>query len=116
MAAPRKRSPFDHDTHAFITAHRINGDTRQTHADSPALLTVLKTDGDDFATVIVAAVRAQIVRTLEFTAVRALVMRFNLERIMRTAIAATVGRYFPLGDGHGGTCSSNNFNQFRWPP
>tara|TARA_Y100001001_G_scaffold33122_1_gene27510 strand:+ start:876 stop:1118 length:243 start_codon:yes stop_codon:yes gene_type:complete len=80
------------------------------------LLTVLKTDGDDFATVIVAAVRAQIVRTLEFTAVRALVMRFNLERIMRTAIAATVGRYFPLGDGHGGTCSSNNFNQFRWPP
>jgi hypothetical protein len=77
---------------------------------------VLKTDGDDFATVIMAAVRAQIVRTLQFAAVRALVMSFDLERIMRTAVAAAVGRYFPLGDGHGGTFSSNKFNQFRWPP
>ena len=72
-------------------------------------------DGDDFAAVIVTAGVAQIVRTLEFTAVRALVMSFDLERIVCTAIAATVGRYFPLGDGHGGTCSSINSNGW-WPP
>ena len=66
--------------------------------------------------VVETAVRAKVVRTLEFTAVRALVVSFDLERIVRTTVAAAVGRYFPLGDGHGGTCASNNYNQFRWPP
>ena len=112
----RQRGAFDHHAHAFVSAHRIDGDTRQAHGASPAWLTVLKTDGDDFAAVIISAVRAQIVRALEFAAVRALMMGLDLERIMCTAIAAAVGRYFPLGDGHGGTCSSNNYSQFRWPP
>jgi hypothetical protein len=57
------------------------------------------------------AMVAQIVRTLQFAAVRALVMSFDLERIMRTAVAAAMGRYFSFGDGHGGTCSSINS---RW--
>jgi hypothetical protein len=71
---------------------------------------------ENFAPVVIAAVRAQVVRTLQFATVRALVMSFDLERIMRTTVAAAVGRYFSLGDGHLGTCSSNNFSQFRWPP
>ena len=116
VAPTRKRGALDHHAHTFVTAHRIDGDTRQTHVLSPAWLTVLQSDGDDFAAVVISAMRAQVVRPLEFAAVRALVMSFDLERIMRAAIAATVGRYFPLGDGHGGTCSSNNYNQFRWPP
>ena len=116
VAPTRKRGALDHHAHTFVTAHRIDGDTRQTHVLSPAWLTVLQSDGDDFAAVVISAMRAQVVRPLEFAAVRALVMSFDLERIVCTAITATVGRYFPLGDGHGGTCSSNNFNQFRWPP
>ncbi len=31
VAATCKRRTLDHYAHAFITAHRINGDTRQTH-------------------------------------------------------------------------------------
>ena len=69
-----------------------------------------ETDGDDFAAVVESAMRAQIVRTLQFATVRAFVMCFDLERIVRTAIAAAVGRYFSFGDGHGGTCSSINSN------
>ena len=33
----RKRGAFDHDAHALIAAHRVNGDTRQTHGLSPKL-------------------------------------------------------------------------------
>jgi hypothetical protein len=48
---------------------------------------------------------AQIVRTLQFTAVRAFVESFHLQRIMAAA-HATAGRAgFSLGDGHFGTCS-----------
>jgi hypothetical protein len=56
----------------------------------------------------VAAVAADIVRALQLTAVAAFTEGFDPQRIMRTAHAATAGRYFSLGDSHGGTNSSNN--------
>ena len=32
VAAAGERRAFDHHAHAFIAAHRIDGDTRQAHA------------------------------------------------------------------------------------
>jgi hypothetical protein len=55
-----------------------------------------------------AAVAADVVRTLQFATVRAFVECFDLERIVRATHAATGRRYFSLGDSHGGTNSSNN--------
>src|SRR5690606_4426851 len=52
------------------------------------------------------AVRAEVVRTLQLAAVRAFVECLDLQRIVRTAVAAAMGRYFSLGDSHCGTCSS----------
>ena len=37
VAPTRKRGAFDHHAHAFITAHRIDGDTRQAHRVIPPL-------------------------------------------------------------------------------
>ena len=31
VAAPRNRCALDHDAHALIAAHRVNGDTREGH-------------------------------------------------------------------------------------
>jgi len=107
MAAACERRAFDHHAHAFIAAHRINGDTRQAHAQYSGFSSRLKADRDNLATVVVAAMRAQIVRPLELTTVRTLVMSFDLQRIVCAAITTAVGRYFSLGDSHGGTCSSN---------
>jgi len=47
----------------------------------------LEPDGDDFATVIVTASIAQVVRTLEFTAVRAFMECIDAERVMAAAHA-----------------------------
>ena len=33
MTATRERGTFYHDAHALVAAHRVNGDTRQTHGD-----------------------------------------------------------------------------------
>ena len=107
VTATSKGCALDHHAHAFVAAHRINSDTRQTHPSLSSNSSRLKADCDDLTTVVEAAVRAQIVRTLQLTAVRTLVMSFDLQRIMRTAITTTVGRYFSLGDSHSGTCSSN---------
>jgi hypothetical protein len=52
-----------------------------------------------------AAMSAEIVRALEFAAVRALVKCISLERVMRAAIAPAMRRNFSLGDSHDGTCS-----------
>jgi hypothetical protein len=46
------------------------------------------------------------VRTLHLAAIGAFVMGFHLQRIMRAAIATTVGRYFSLRDSHGAATSS----------
>jgi hypothetical protein len=76
----RKRGAFDHHAHALVAAHRIDGDSGQAH--DPIILRQIGSgaDGDDFATVVVTASVAQHVRTLEFTAVRAFVERFGLQR------------------------------------
>ena len=48
MLTASKRCALNHDAHAFIAAHRINGDTRQAHAiRSPC--TALEADGEDLA-------------------------------------------------------------------
>jgi hypothetical protein len=104
MPTARLGGTVDHYAHAFITAHRINCDTREAH-ERILRKTVLETDSDDFATVIVTAGVAQIVRTLELTTVGAFVESLGLQRIMGTTVTATVRRNFSLRDSHSGTCS-----------
>src|SRR5690348_7897553 len=58
---------------------------------------------DDFAAVIVAASRAQIVRKLQFAAVRAFLERRGLQRVMAAAHVPLGRRGFSLGDSHCGT-------------
>src|SRR3546814_20973953 len=50
-----------------------------------------------------AAGSAQIVRALEFAAIRAFLERVRRQRIVRTTHTALRGRGFSLGDGHFGT-------------
>jgi hypothetical protein len=50
---------------------------------------------------------AQIMRALQFATVRALLERFDAQRIVATAHAATGRRRFPLGDSHVGTLFHN---------
>ena len=64
-------------------------------------------DGNDFAAVIVAAGVAQIMRALEFTAVRAFLERFNAQRVVAATHAATGRGSFPLWDSHVGTLFHN---------
>jgi hypothetical protein len=52
-----------------------------------------------------AAVAADVMRTLELTAIAAFTEGFDLQRIVRTAVATTMRGYFSLGDSHGGTNS-----------
>jgi hypothetical protein len=63
-------------------------------------------DSNNLTSVVMAAVSADIVRALQFTAVGAFTEGFNRQRIVRTAIATTMRGYFSLGDSHGGTNSS----------
>jgi hypothetical protein len=100
-----ERRAGDHRAHAFVAAHRVDGDTRQAHALSPLSRSGLEPDGDDLSSVIVAAMRTQVVRALQFTAVAALVEGFDLQGIVRAAVAPAMRRYFSLGDSHCGTCS-----------
>jgi hypothetical protein len=44
-------------------------------------------------------------RALELTAIAALVEGFDLQRIVRTANAPAMRRYFSFWDSHSGTCS-----------
>jgi hypothetical protein len=46
---------------------------------------------------------AQIVRALQFTAVRAFLERFDAQRVMAATHATAGRRCFPLGDSHVGT-------------
>ncbi len=116
VPAAGERRPGDHHTHAFITAHRINGDTRQAHACDPLQTKGLQPFGlDDLAAIVMATSRAQIVRTLQLTAVGAFVECFDLQRIMRPAIAAAMRRYFSLRDSHCGTCSLKMLNSWLPP-
>jgi hypothetical protein len=46
---------------------------------------------DDFATVVKAAMRAQIMRPLELAAILAFVERFDLQRIVRATVATAMG-------------------------
>ena len=106
MATTRKRRPFNHDAHTFIAAHRIDGDTRQSHVANPPRRR-LKADGDDLAPVVMTARGAKVVRALQLTAVRALMECFDLQRIMAAAHAPAGRARFSLGDSHRGTCSCN---------
>jgi len=63
----------------------------------------LQADRDDLTTVIVAAMRAQIVGALKLSAIAALVECFHFQRIVRAAVTTAMRRYFSLGDSHGGT-------------
>ena len=105
MAAPGKRRPFDHDAHALIAAHRINGDTRQAHALRSPVGLGLEPDRNDLATVVMTAGLAQVVRALQFTTVRAFVECGRRQRVVAAAHAPARGGRFSFGDSHVGTCS-----------
>jgi hypothetical protein len=76
--------------------------TRAKRADRTS-----KARGEHFAAVVEAAMRAQIVRALQLTTIVAFVMRFDLQRIVRTAIATAMRGYFSFGDSHLGTVPRN---------
>jgi predicted HAD superfamily Cof-like phosphohydrolase len=67
----------------------------------------LKELGDchHFAPIIMTAGVAQMVWTLQFTAIGTFLIGSNFERIMAAAHAALRGRCFSFGDSHFGTCS-----------
>jgi hypothetical protein len=88
VACARKRRALDHDAHALIAAHRVNGDTRQCHGRLVSLSRTLETDSDDLTAIIVAACTAQHVRTLQFAAVAAFVESIDLQRIVAAAHTA----------------------------
>ncbi|PAV93233.1 hypothetical protein WR25_13352 [Diploscapter pachys] len=95
-----------HDRQPLVAAHRIDGDPGSVGHGCACIQWVkraLALDRDDLATVIMAAGGAQIVRTLQFAAVRALLERRDAERVVATAHAALRGRGLSLGDGHFGT-------------
>src|SRR6478672_10422936 len=58
---------------------------------------------DDFAAVIMTASRAQIVRQLQFAAVRAFLERGGLQRMVAAAHVPLGRRFFSLRDSHCGT-------------
>jgi len=62
-----------------------------------------ETDGDDFATIVEPAVRAQVVGALQLATIVAFVEGFDLQRIVRAPIATAMRRYFSFWDSHGGT-------------
>jgi len=51
------------------------------------------------------AMRAQIMRTLQFATIGAFVKRIDRQRIMRATITPAMRRCFSFGDSHCGTCS-----------
>ena len=55
--------------------------------------------------VVEAAGVAQIVRTLQLTAIRAFLEGVDRQRVVAAAHVALRGRSLSLGDGHVGTCS-----------
>src|SRR5690606_14213032 len=59
---------------------------------------------------------AQVVRALQFAAIRALVERLDLERVVRTAHAPAGRRSFSLRDSHRGTCSLKSLVVFDGGP
>src|SRR3546814_4963038 len=87
MTMPGQRHASDHDAHAFITAHRVYCDSRPCPHFRQLLVRTaasLRSDSNDFSTVIMAAGTAQIVGTLQFAAVRAFLKSFDTKRIMRS--------------------------------
>jgi hypothetical protein len=62
-------------------------------------------DRDDLSAIIVAALRAQIMRPLQLAAIRALLECLDRQRMMAAAHVPPRRRGFSLGDGHVGTCS-----------
>jgi hypothetical protein len=111
----------NHRAHTHIAAHRIYGDTRQTHQPSPRKRTTIPFESDgidsnrarsaldcarnDCTPIVMAARRAQIMRPLQFTAIAAFVEGFHFQRIVAAAHAPARGRCFSFGDSHFGTCS-----------
>jgi|TARA_B100000686_G_C16230562_1_gene684648 hypothetical protein len=75
-----------------------------------------ETDGYDFAAVVEATVRAQVVGALELATIVALVEGFDLQRIMRAPIATAMRRNFSFWDSHGGTCSYVEYSIFKDRP
>src|SRR3546814_6797321 len=68
MTMPGQRHASDHDAHAFITAHRVYCDSRPCPHFRQLLVRTaarLRSDSNDFSTVIMAAGTAQIVGTLD---------------------------------------------------
>src|SRR3546814_3289988 len=87
MTMPGQRHASDHDAHAFITAHRVSCDSRPCPHFRQLLVRTaasLRSDSNDFSTVIMAAGTAQIVGTLQFAAVQAFLKSFDTKRIMRS--------------------------------
>jgi hypothetical protein len=106
MLTARKRGAFDHDAHALVAAHRIYGDTRQTHgAFSETRQSILGFNRNDFTAVVVAAGRAQVVRTLQFAAISTFMECIDLQRVMAAAHAPAGGSRLSFRDSHFGTCS-----------
>jgi hypothetical protein len=107
VTTARESSAFNHDAHALVAAHRIDSDTRQTHGQPPKIVLVLSFDRDDLTTVVVAASVAEVVRALQFAAVRAFVECFDLQSIVAAAHAPAGRGRFSFRDSHFGTCSWN---------
>src|SRR4051794_25486278 len=67
---------------------------------------VLRLDGPDFTSIIMAAGGAEVVRKPELAAIRAFLVIGRLQRVMAAAHVALRRRGFSLGDSHPGTCSN----------
>lgn len=104
IALPRTRGTGEYDGQPPITAHRINGDSRGAgHVETALSLIPSALDGQDFASVIMAAGRAEVMRTLQLTTVRAFLERLDLEGVVRPAHATPRRRGFSLRNCHFGT-------------
>jgi len=79
-----------HDAHTFISAHRVDSDMRLSCHHFPLLeLTSLRPNRNHFTAIIMAALRAKVVRALQFAAVRAFLERLDLQRIVAATHATT---------------------------
>ena len=106
--------PVDHCGAAAITAHCVNRHSERCIQraafpyDKPRL-----SDRDDFASIIMAARAAQLVRALQFATIRAFLKRLDAQRIVRAAHVALRGRRFSFRNGHFKTLLSVEVNMSR---
>src|SRR3546814_19769821 len=94
MTMPGQRHASDHDAHAFITAHRVYCDSRPCPHFRQLLVRTaasLRSDSNDFSTVIMVAGTAQIVGTLQFAAVQAFLDRKSVVKGKSVSVRVDLG-------------------------